>query len=336
MTKVGIIGLGLIGTSLGLALKRAGLPNLEIVGTDKERGQASKAQKARAVDRTAGRLVEAAEDADLVIIATPVRAIADIMENISHRLKEGCVVTDTADTKGVVLELAEQHLPRHVSFVGGHPMLGGNSDQTGGPRANLFQDRPYCILPGKGASESDVKELTDIIRMIGAKPYYMDVTEHDSFVAAVNHLPVLLSVALLGCTSKSPSWDDIAKIASSQYNTATELGASSVTGEDILLSNNDSMVHWIDAFIQELYAIRRIISDGADDRQAALDKAFSDAFEARSRWLADVVTPESVARAAAKRERLPTAGEGLTSLFVGERQARRLLDLGRRDKESKK
>jgi prephenate dehydrogenase len=335
VTKVGIIGLGLIGTSLGLALKRTGIPGLEIVGTDKERDRPSKAQKAGAIDRSVTRLVEATEDADLVIIATPSAVVGDVMDTISHRLKEGCVVTDTGDSKKVVLAWAEQYLPRHVSFVGGHPMLGGNVNRAGGPQANLFQDRPYAILPGKTAREKDVKDLTDMIRLIGAKPYYMDVGEHDSFVSAVNHLPVLLSAALLGCTSKSPSWDDIAKIASDRYGSVTDSASSSVNAEDILRCDDGAIVHWIDAFIQELYAIRRLISDGGEDRQAVLDRLLSEALDNRVRWLNDLVTPESVARASALRERLPTASEGFMSLFIGERQARRLSGLNK-DKGSKK
>ena len=335
MTKVGIIGLGLIGTSLGLALKRTSISSLEIVGTDKERDRPSKAQKAGAIDRTGGRLVDAAEDADLVIIATPSGAVGDIMETISHRLKEGCIVTDTGDSKKAVLDWAEQYLPRHVSFVGGHPMLGGNVDRAAGPRADLFQDRPYAILPGKTATERDVKDLTDMIRLIGARPYYMDVAEHDSFVAAVNYLPVLLSAAVLGCTSKSPSWDDIAKIASERYRSVTDTTASSVDAEDILRCDDGAIVHWIDALIQELYTIRRLISDGGEDRQADLDRLLSEASDNRIRWLNGLVTPESVAKANALRERLPTSSEGFMSLFIGERQARRLTDMGK-DKEPKK
>ena len=335
MIKVGIIGLGLIGASLGLALKQAGISGLEIVGTDKERDRPSKAQKAGAIDRTVGRLADAAEDADLVIIATPSRAVGDIMETISYRLKEGCVVTDTGDSKKAVLDWAEEFLPRHVSFIGGHPMLGGNVDHSGGPWAKLFQDRPYAILPAKSAAEKDVKDLTDMIRLIGAKPYYMDVAEHDSFAAAVNHLPVLLSAALLRCTSASPSWDDIAKMASDRYRSVTDPSTSEVNAEDILSGDDGAIVHWIDAFIQELYAIRRLISDDGGDPRSELDQRLSDAFDKRISWLNDLVTPESVARANAHRERLPTTSEGLMSLFIGERQARRLTDIGK-DKGSKK
>ena len=335
MVKVGIVGLGFMGVSLGLALKRAGISDLQVVGTDKERDRPSKAQKAGAIDRVGGRLVDAAEDADLVIITAPSRAVGDIMETISHRLKEGCVVTDTGSSKKTVMDCAERLLPRHVSFIGGHPMLGGNVDRAGGPRAEVFQDRPYAILPAKSAAENDVKELTNLIRLIGAKPYYMDVAEHDSFVAAVDHLPVLLSTALLRCTSASPSWDDIAKMASEQYRSVTQPSTSGATAEDIIGSSDGAIVHWIDAFIQELYAMRNLFSQEEGDPQGELDKLLSDAFDKRISWLNDLVTPESVAKANAHRERIPTAAEGMMSIFIGERQARRLWRVGR-DKESRK
>ena len=336
MDKIAIIGMGLVGTSLGLAIKRSGIKDIQIVGTDIERGHASSAQKMGAIDQVRRSLASATEDAKIVIIATPVMAMKDVMEIIAPRLREGCLVTDTGSSKGVVMEWAEQYLPPSVSFVGGHPMVGKGSTGPNAADGSLFQNRPYCVIPGRRARQDAVRLLTDMIRSIGARPYFIDLAEHDSFVSAVSHLPILLSVALVSCTSKSPSWADIAQIASTQYEDLTLLASGDpITSRDILFSNNQSIVPWIDAFIQELYEMRRILVSDEDGKLEALEKVFSQAVEARSRWLAGVVTPD--AEAAANRQRIPSSTERMGDLFLGDSEARRrIFGWGnRRDRDSR-
>ena len=166
--------------------------------------------------------------------------------------------------------------------------------------------------------------LTDVIGAIGAKHYFMDVGEHDSFVSAVNHLPFLLSVALVGCTSKSPSWDDIAKMASMQYGNLTSLASGDPrTSTGIFFSDNQGVVYWIDAFIEQMREIRTILTSEEDGKLDDLEKVCTEAFEARLRWQAGVVTPAS--QAAMNRDRLPSASEGLGDLFLGNAESRRRL-----------
>ena len=324
MGKIGIIGTGLIGTSLGLAIKRAGIKDAQIAGTDRDRGRANKAQSMGAIDHVEGRLASAAEDADIVFIATPVTAMKEIMEIIGPRLKEDCLVTDTGGAKRVVMEWAEQYLPRSVSFVGGHPMVAKGGSGPEAADAALFADRTYCLIPGARSQRDAVKLLTDIIQAIGAKPYFIDIVEHDSFVSAVSQLPILLSVALVGCTSKSASWSDIAAIASTPYKESTgQASGAPVTSRDIFASDNEGVVHWIDSFIHELYEIRRILVSDEDGRLEALENVFAQAIEARNRWLAGAVTPAS--RQIVDSELLASTKQSWTDLFVGSSQARQRL-----------
>ncbi len=339
MYNVAIVGTGLIGTSLGLAIKQAGIKDIQIVGTDRERGHAGKAHRMGAVDRAVGSLASAVEDAELVIVATPVMAMKDVFQAMSSRLREGCLVTDTGGSKSVVLDWAQQYLPRSVSFVGGNPMV---SKESSGPEAadgSLFKDKPYCIIPATGTRQEAVRLLTDVIRAIGAKPYFMDVKEHDSFVSAVSHLPLLLSVALVNCTSKSPSWDDIAKLASTQFRDQTSLTSGDPTIQrDVFAGDNPGLVHWIDTFIRELYEIRRILTGDDDGKLEALDKIFTDAVVARNRWLAGMVTHSS--RHGAPDSRVPSATESMSALVFGDPGARSRLfgwrDRGGRDSKEKK
>ena len=322
MDKIGIIGTGLIGTSLGLAIKKAGVKNVEIVGTDVDRAHSNQAHKMGAVDQVSGNMAAVAEDAEMIVIATPVTAMKLVLQVIGPRLKEGCLVTDTGSSKAAVFEWAREFLPRGVSFVGGNPIVRKDGSGPEAADASLFVDRPYCVIPAKEAQEESVRLLTDMIRAIGAKPYYMDLSEHDSFISAVTHLPLLLSVALIRSTSRSPSWDDIAKVASTQFSELTRLASGDPASHQGLFSGNcDGVVYWIDAFVHELNEIRQILEGDGDSREEAMDKVMDEAFTARARWVAGLVTPES--QASQNRVKIPSPAESMSELFLGDNAARR-------------
>ena len=127
MKTITIIGLGLIGGSIGLALKRAGLEGTELIGYGRNLQRASKAIELRAVDRVGSDLISAVDKSDVVILAVPALAVEGILEQIGSHLPSGCIVTDTVSTKARVMEWAEEHLPPGVEFIGGHPMAGKES-----------------------------------------------------------------------------------------------------------------------------------------------------------------------------------------------------------------
>lgn len=317
MEKITIIGMGLIGTSVGLAIKKLKHKDIMLVGTDLDRRNANKAKKMGALDKVEGRLDSAVKDAAIVVIATPVMAIQEVMRIIAPHLREGSLVTDTGSTKGVVLEWAETHLPEYVNFVAGHPMAGKELSGPEAADASLFSGRTYCLIPSLKATKPAVRLMIDLVTSIGAKPYFLSAKEHDSFAAAVSHLPLLLSVALIGCTSKSPSWSDIAQVASTGYKDLTRLASGDPTmHRDICLTNNDLLVHWLDTFIRELYEFRKKLQDS--DSQA-LETVFKQALEARNRWLVGAVTPESVRASNAKLPQLPSFSEGMGDMLMGSR-----------------
>lgn len=321
--RITIIGLGLIGSSLGMALKKAKLNGVELAGHDRDPKAAAVAHKRGAVDKTHMNLFEAIKDARLIIIATPIGAIRETLELIGPHLQEGTVVTETGSTKVAVLKWAEQYLPSIVSFVGGHPMVG--SEQSGPEAAdpNLFAGATYCICPAKNAAADAVQSIVGLAETVGAKPYFMDPVEHDSYAAAVSHLPMLLSTTLVNCTTRSQAWREIVKLASSGYRDVSRLASGDPEmHRDICLTNQEGIVYWIDEFIKGLYDLRRMVKDGDE----ALLKTLINAWEARARWQAGV---EPVQPGAS----LPRASESMMALFVGERMARRMQDLTKRERE---
>lgn len=320
MPKIAIVGTGLIGTSIALGLKQARVQNLELVGADLEHDARRGAQKRSAFDRVEVSLPAATRDADIVVIATPVMAMRDVLEAIAPYLQEGCIVTDVGSSKRVVLEWAEELLPKSVDFVGGHPMAGKEASGPGAADGDLFRGKAYCIIPGARASNQAVSEVTALAEALDAVPYFIGAEEHDSYVAAVSHLPFMLSVALVGCTSKSANWGDMAQLASTGYRDLSRLASGDpVMHRDICVTNPEAILAWTDSFIRELYEMRKLLANEAGDAHGpdgeAIRQVFEEASDARARWLAAPASPS--ARIQPAPPEIPSFTENFGRMLLG-------------------
>jgi len=284
MTKPGItiVGLGLIGGSIGLALRQE-KRDYEVVGHDRDPERAKRAHKAGAVDRTEWNLVSACEEAELIVIATPVIAVKEVFTAVAPYLKPNCVLTDTASTKQQVMAWAEEILPRHVSFVGGDPMVGQMESGLESASADLFANAVYCLTPSPRAEAEAVALVADLVHLLGAKPYFLDAAEHDGLVAGIGHLPFLLSTALLNAASQSTSWRELKKLASFDFRRATHFASEDpATFRDICLTNRDSILRWLDACLASLNQVRQTVAAGDAEK---LDVLFQATLDARQQWL---------------------------------------------------
>src|SRR5215210_1711530 len=206
--RVAIVGLGLIGASLGLALHRLPQPP-RVVGYDLDRDARTRAARRHAIDQTAFDATEAVKDADLVILATPVRAVAPLLADLAPHLAPDCVVTDTGSTKEQIVRAAAEAAP-HVAFVGGHPMAGKLTHGSDDADAELFVGTVYCLTPTVDTPRIAIERVTDLIEAVGAQPKFLDAAEHDGLVAAVSHLPYLLSSTLMAAASGDAGWREMA------------------------------------------------------------------------------------------------------------------------------
>jgi len=275
--RITIIGLGLIGGSLGLALKAARLADVEVVGHDRERGAEAKARKMGAIDTAEHNLPRAVEGAGMVIIATPILAVREVLEQIAPDLREGCVVTDTASTKERVLEWAAGLMPPKVSFVGGHPMAGKETQGIDNAEAELFRGRAYCLCPAVDAHEDAVRALVGLVRLIGAEPLFLDPKEHDQYAGAVSHLPLVVSTALFTLMRASPAWRDLAPMASSGFRDVTRLASGDPRmSHDIFLTNREAAVHWLERMIEELRRYRDLLEGDAEELLETFGRAQMD------------------------------------------------------------
>jgi len=279
---VTIIGLGLIGGSIGLALRHGNKSRWEIVGHSRHRETVAKALSVGAIERGEINLEDAVRRAELVIIATPVLTMKEILFKIASHLASGCIVTDTGSTKVPVMKWAKELLPPTVSFIGGHPMAGRETYGIQAAKADLFRGCAYCLTPSEKASPESIDTVTGMTRKLGATPFLIDPQEHDDLVAGISHLPILLSAALVSLTTKNPSWSKMSRLASSGYYDLTRLASGNPeVNSHICLSNREAILSWIDEFSQELERYRQLVAHG-DER---LEQALAEANKVRQEWL---------------------------------------------------
>lgn len=277
--RVAIIGLGLIGGSLGLALKAAGA---EVSGYARRPETASSAMSRGAADRCGSDLPSTIKGAEIIVIATPVLTVRDVFADIAKHLPKGAIVTDVASTKADVMKWAGEHLPAKSCFIGGHPMAGKEAAGIAAADADLFRGCTYCLVPGGNVKTEQRRKMEDMVKAVGANPFYIDAREHDALVAAVSHLPHLLSVALVSATVNDPRWAAMSRLAASGYRDTTRLASGDPRmSRDICLTNKEPIVEAVDSYINSLKELRRLISDG--DKK--IEECFIKAREAREDWL---------------------------------------------------
>ncbi len=285
---VTIIGLGLIGGSIGLSLRRQGNKlGWEIVGYSRRQETIASALRLGAIGRGEVNLENAVKQADLVIIATPVLTVKNIFSEIAPHLSGGCTVTDTASTKFQVMKWAKEILSPKVDFIGGHPMAGKESYGIQAAESKLFRGCTYCLTSSEDASSKSIDIMTSMVKKLGAIPFFIDAQEHDKMVAGISHLPILLSAALVSLTTKNPSWLKMSKLAASGYRDITRLASGNPeVNSNICLSNKAAILGWADKFIQELERYRQLVAEG-DNR---LEQALAEANKARQTWLNNLST----------------------------------------------
>lgn len=287
MIRISIIGLGLIGTSLGMALRSADpkespLGAVEVVGWDRD-GRAVKEARGRlAIDREARTLAEAARDAQVVVLATPVQAVREILGQLGALLPAGAVVTDVASTKAEVARWAAA-LPDGISYVGGHPMAGKEQAGAAAADPDLFKGAIYCLTVGRGVAQGAVEAVEAMVRTVGAKPYYIDPDEHDAYVAGISHLPMLLSVGLVEITGRSPAWAEMGPLAATGFRDVSRLASGDPEmHRDILLTNRAGLTRWINEMVGFLLDMREQLETG---EAAPVEELLRRSKERRDAWL---------------------------------------------------
>jgi len=258
--KVFIIGLGLIGGSLGLALRES--PQVEsITGFDREGTACDMAAAMGAVDRTAG-LLEGAKEADVIIICTPLGVYHSVIEQIAPVLKPGVLLTDVGSTKVQVMELFNT-LPSGVHAIGGHPMAGAETQGIAGADRYLFENAVYVLTAPADTPREMVRILENLLASTGARIKHMEAARHDELVATVSHIPHLAAVALVGLTEGR---QEELMLAAGGFRDTTRVASSNPDlWEDIAFSNREPLIRQLNALGERLNELKKALEN--DDRE---------------------------------------------------------------------
>jgi len=308
LNRVAILGTGLIGSSVGLALKAA-RPQIQVLGYDASGDNLRRAQGVKAIDRRAS-LRDALADADAIIVSTPVGAMKALFEEMAPLIPSNALVMDTGSTKTAVLEWAAELLPSGVRFVGGHPMAGKTETGPDAADARLFQGAVWCLAPLPSVQRDSIDAAVQFVEQLGASPYFLDPAEHDGIVASVSHLPYLMSVALIRHLGNERSWRETASLAAGGFAYSTHLTDSDPQMFfDIMRTNRENVARRIDLYINELIALRDAISS----EEPQLKAAFEQARNLHQDWLAG----RAQGQAAEGENPLPTTRSMLTGSLFG-------------------
>ena len=268
--QMSIIGVGLIGGSLGLAVKQAKIAGT-VVGYGRRRGALHKAVSLNAIDRYCLSLSKAVEDADLVVLATPVGTFERILVLIAPHLKEGAIITDVGSVKGNLIETLDKLTPASAHFVGGHPIAGREKSGILAAIGTLFQGCCTIITPIEQTNRNALGKIRSLWENVGAKVTTLDPFEHDRILGVVSHLPHLVAYALME-TLHHPR---IAPLEPVQYSAGglrdfTRIaGSSAEMWRDIFLQNRTAIVEAIDAYQESIEAIKKKIL--SEDSAALLE-----------------------------------------------------------------
>ncbi len=265
--RVGLVGTGLIGGSLGLAIRKRNLA-IEVLGYDADHRMAEKAERRGAVNRLAD-LPDLAATCDLIFLAVPVRAIISVLEELAPHLVEGSLVTDVGSVKDPVVRKAMEVIPEGSCFIGGHPMAGSERRGVEFADPDLFQDAYYVLTPSPHCSAEAFSFLHSFISSLGARVLAMEPTQHDRAVAVISHLPHLLAMGLMNLALDRSEQYPLLKLAAGGFRDVTRIAASNPRlWLDILVENREAVLDTLDSLTAILSKAREFLVEG--DEQGLL------------------------------------------------------------------
>ena len=279
INRVTIVGLGLIGGSLGMAVRRGRVARL-VVGVSRRAGTAARAKSRGAIDRASGSLAGAVRDADVVVLAVPVGAVVPSVRRMRRSLRRGTLLMDVGSTKAQIVRGIERILPAGVDYVGAHPIAGSERRGIEAAEAGLFKGAVCVLTPGRRTSRAALGRARTFWTALGMQVLVMSPARHDRLLAGASHLPHVIAFSLARAVSLAPlpaaprSFLDMTRIAKSDP----------ALWRDILLTNRPSLINALDRFTADLRrmrvalaagrpaAVRRLLSAGKR-RRDALDQS---------------------------------------------------------------
>ena len=266
LKNITVIGLGLIGGSLALSLKNID-NGFIITGYDIESDAMNIAKYRNIIDISAGNYKEAVCNADLIIIATPVSKIVEVVNNIKNYLKKETIITDVGSAKEKIVRSVSEILPEDVFFIGGHPMAGSENEGILSATPDLFRNTFYILTPTDKTITEPLVKLHSLFTRIGAKVISIDPVEHDVNVALISHLPHVLSTNLVDMIDdRQKKLKNLFKLCAGGFRDMTRIAASNIKmWLDISLENKDELIESVDCYIRYLRKFKENLKKGNYD-----------------------------------------------------------------------
>ncbi|MBI5566889.1 MAG: prephenate dehydrogenase [Chloroflexi bacterium] len=281
--QITIVGLDSIGIALAQAVKQA-RPGALVAGVDTDPRRVQAALKVTPLDRNDTNVAAAARDADLIVLNVPPSQLREAFKLIGPNVRDGAVVLDLTPVKAPVLEWAAEFLPPTARHMSCHLVLHPEVDEWREPGPDLFHGAVLCMAPTADTDEAAIKSGSDLAKIIGARPYFMDVHEHDGLLAAVEGMPGLVSAAVLLAATKARSWPELSQVAGAIFAQTTRAPQHSALDYGAALAYNKAdVLRWLDAFLGELRDVRQAIGDGDVGK---LNEWLDAATQRRTEWLA--------------------------------------------------
>ncbi|MBI5555720.1 MAG: prephenate dehydrogenase/arogenate dehydrogenase family protein [Elusimicrobia bacterium] len=279
---VAIIGVGLIGGSLGMALKKSRAV-VKVIGVGRDPAKLKKAKKLGAIDELFTDFQAGVKEADLVVVCTPVGLIAPTIKKILPALKQGCVITDVGSVKAPILNEVEKIL-RHqkVHFIGGHPMAGSEQAGISNAQSHLFKKAVWVLTPAEHTSLKNLAGLHHIIRRTGARVVLLNPQTHDRIVSVTSHVPHLLAANLVNFMQEQDRKNkNTAKLTASGFRDMTRIASSTPEiWADISLMNKEEIIKTIGEFNR---LTRRMLSALQANKRKEVFRFFAQAKQTRDR-----------------------------------------------------
>ena len=265
-TRVAILGLGLIGGSLGLALRQAGPEQVEVTGFARRATTGELALQMGAVDKLADTPQAAVQDADFVFLCTPVLQMLPMAEAVLTVMKSGAVLTDVGSTKGWFVQKIRSLLPQHIHYIGGHPMAGRERSGMEAAQADLFRDKWFIFTLLPDTPPALMERLRQLIQLTGAKTAELDEQTHDQVTAVISHVPHVVAAGLVQLlrTQNDPALT--ARFIGGGFRDTTRIASSDADmWADICITNGENIAAELDATVKLLGNMATMIRAG--DRQ---------------------------------------------------------------------
>jgi cyclohexadieny/prephenate dehydrogenase len=266
--KVAILGIGLIGSSLARAIRRAGAAKT-IVTFDGNPDHAARALALGVVDAAPDNAAEAVAGADLVIFAVPMGAYAELAALIGPHLAPGAIVSDVGSVKMAVIRDLGPHIPEGVHLVPAHPIAGTENSGPEAGFAELFQGRWSIVTPPPGTDEAAVQRVADLWRAVGSSVEIMEAGHHDRVLAITSHLPHLIAYTIVGTATdlEATLQQEVIKFSASGFRDFTRIAASDPTmWRDVFLNNREAVLDVLQRFTEDLTALQRAIRWGEGEQ----------------------------------------------------------------------